>query len=271
MCGSVMHGRTGEYPIETRSGEVERLLLQDSALSEATQALLDLVPVEAGWRCLDMGCGPEGITHMLASRVGPDGHVTGLDAEADFVALAMACRPSNAEYVLGDAYATGFPDASFDFVHMRFLAATAGQPDRLAEEAVRLVRPGGVVATQEADFETLRCFPPHSAWSELKNLFVSCFPEPGAEPIAHRMYRILIANGLNDVAYRPVLLGVRAQDAWRDYLPSTIESMRGTVTGRLGIDAGRLDRLLADCRAHLARPDTIFTPYTVVQVWGRKD
>ena len=32
-----MSGFTGAYPIETRSGEVERLRLQDAALAEATQ------------------------------------------------------------------------------------------------------------------------------------------------------------------------------------------------------------------------------------------
>jgi hypothetical protein len=133
---------------------------------------------------------------------------------------------------------------------------------------LRLVRDGGFVAAQEADFETLRCFPPHPAWTELARLFALCFPEPGAEPIAHRMYRVFRAMGLSNVIYRPFLAGVRSHDPWRDYLPATIESMRGTVTGRLGVDDTRLADLLAECRAHLAHPDTVFTPYTVVQVWG---
>jgi len=30
-----------------------------------------------------------------------------------------------------------------------------------------------------------------------------------------------------------------------------------------------LDAALAECRAHLARPDTVFSLYTTVQVWGR--
>lgn len=265
-----MSGRTGAYPIETRSGEIERLRVQDAALVEATRTMLDLVSVASGWRCLDLGCGPGGVTRELAERVGASGHVTGLDANTDFIGAASARALPNTDYVLGDAYSTGLPDGSFDFVHARFLAATAGQPERLADEAVRLTRQGGFVAMQEADFETLRCFPPHPAWTELVRLFVLCFPEPGAEPIAHRMYRILRARGLSAVSYRPFLVGVRSHDPWRDYLPATIESMRGTITGRLGIAEKRLADLLADCRAHLAHPDTVFTPYTVIQVWGRR-
>ena len=30
-----------------------------------------------------------------------------------------------------------------------------------------------------------------------------------------------------------------------------------------------LDAALTDCRHHLAHPDTVFTTYTVAQVWGR--
>ena len=61
-----MSERGGAYPIETRTGEVERLRVQDAALSEATRTMLDLVEVSPGWRCLDLGCGPRGITHALA-------------------------------------------------------------------------------------------------------------------------------------------------------------------------------------------------------------
>lgn len=265
-----MSGRTGDYPIENRAGEVERLGVQDAALSEATRTMLDLIDIRPGWRCLDLGCGPGGITHALAERVGAAGHVMGLDADEGFVRIATALARPNTAYARGDAFATGLPDGAFDLVHMRFLAATAGQPERLADEAVRLTRPGGVVAIQEADFETLRCFPPHPAWAELARLFVACFPEPGCEPIAQRMYRLLRARGVRDIAYRPCLPGVRSGDPWIDYLPATVESMRGTVTGRLGVAPERLTELLEACRAHLAEPDTVFTPYTVVQVWGRK-
>jgi len=55
-----------------------------------------------------------------------------------------------------------------------------------------------------------------------------------------------------------------------DYLPSTVESLRGTVV-RLGLlSESEFPNVLAECRAHLRKPDTSFTLYTVAQVWGRK-
>ncbi|MEV8465835.1 methyltransferase domain-containing protein [Fluviibacterium sp. DFM31] len=260
---------SGHYPIQNRSGEVERLRIQDAALSGATNNLFDAMGVSSGWRCLDLGCGPGGITKYLLDRVGPDGHVTGLDGDEEFLAVARIDKAANSEFILGDAYATGLPDNKFDLVHVRFLASTAGEPEGLVSEAVRLVAPGGVVAMQEADFHTLRCFPEHPAWTELTKIFIACFPDGRDDPISHRLYRLMRRAGLEEVCYNPVLVGTRAQDAWQDYLPSTINSMEQRIIGDLGVPKNHLERLIADVREHLANPDTVWTSYTVVQTWGR--
>jgi hypothetical protein len=49
-----------------------------------------------------------------------------------------------------------------------------------------------------------------------------------------------------------------------------VESLRGTVL-RLGLlSEAELDDSIAACRKHLRDPGTVFTMYTVAQVWGRK-
>ena len=166
----------GDDPIEHRAGEVARLRLQGEVLAPDTEAMLDRIGVAPGWRCLDLACGPHGITGALSARVGPAGHVTGLDFDAGFVAVGRAAAPANVAFVTGDAYRTGLADAGFDLVHVRFLASTAGDPERLVAEAVRLVRPGGYVAMQEADGSTLSCFPPDPAWSALRRAWLGSFP-----------------------------------------------------------------------------------------------
>jgi ubiquinone/menaquinone biosynthesis C-methylase UbiE len=259
----------GSYSIARREGEVERLALQGEVLAQETEHLLDRIGVGEGWRCLDLGCGPGGITRALSARVGAEGSVTGLDYDAVFVAIAAEGAAANTRFVQGNAYETGMPDASFELVHMRFIASTAGDPERLVAEARRLVRPGGFVAAQESDFATLSCFPPHPAWTTLVEAYRGCFPWTREDPEAHRMYRLMRAAGLEEVGYRPVLVGVRAGDPWVDYLPATVESLRGSILGRDGLSGAALDGALAACRAHLAAPDTVFTAPTLVQTWGR--
>ena len=236
-----------------------------------TSVMLDLIGVKDGWSCLDVGCGPGGITGLLSERAGPNGRVVGLDMDARFLKHARVGAPENVEFQLGDAYRSDLPTGSFDLVHMRFVASTAGDPERLFQEAIRLARPGGIIALQEPDGTSLNCYPPHPAWERLKAALLGAFRGVGADlQLARRLYALARQAGLEDVQYRPFLLGVRAMDPMVDYLPSTVESLRSTVI-KLGLlTEAEFPVVLAECRSHLRNPETIFTMYTVAQVWGRK-
>src|SRR5205085_9170703 len=112
---------------------------------------------------------------------GPGGRVIGLDKDAQFVDHARARAAPNVEFRLADAYASDLPSESFDLVHMRFLASTTGDPERLIREAIRLCRPRGVVALQEPDCDTLNCYPPHPAWARLKSAVAGAFSGIGCD------------------------------------------------------------------------------------------
>ncbi len=200
--------------------------------------MLDRIGVGPGWRCLDLGCGPRGITDLMNARVGPTGHVVGLDFNAAFIEHARALRLANVDFMTGDAYRTGLDSGSFDLVHMRFLGCTAGQPEALLAEAIRLARAGGIVAMEESDFRTLDCYPPHPAWERLSAALVGAFAAVGSDPrLGQRLYHLMRETGLADVEYRPFLLGVRSGDPLADYLPATVESVRSTIV-KHGLDLG---------------------------------
>jgi SAM-dependent methyltransferase len=262
---------SGRYPIERRPGEIERLHVQSAAFARDVEVMLDLIGVSEGWSCLDLGCGPGGITEPMSRRVSAAGRVLGLDKDAQFLDHARPRAPPNVEFRQGDAYDSGLPPDSFDLVHMRFLASTAGDPERLIREAIRLCRPGGVVALQEPDCATLNCYPPHPAWEKLKSAIVGVFGGVGGDVhLGQRLYGMVRRMGLVDVDFRPVLIGVRSTDPMVDYLPATVESLRSTITGLGLLSDNELPSILAEARRHLQKPDTVFTLYTVAQVWGRK-
>src|SRR5947199_7761455 len=98
---------SGNYPIERRAGEIERLHIQSAAFARDTEVMLDLIGVCAGWSCLDLGCGPGGITAPLSQHVGVSGRVVGLDKDAHFLEHARRRAPANVEFRHGDAYASG--------------------------------------------------------------------------------------------------------------------------------------------------------------------
>jgi ubiquinone/menaquinone biosynthesis C-methylase UbiE len=266
---------SGRYPIERREGEIERLHLQAAALEFDTGVMLDRIGVAPGWRCLDLGCGPGGIVEPLSLRVGPNGRVTGLDSDAVFLeharTLARRRRLDNVEFMLGNAYRTTLPRGSFDLVHTRFVASTAGRPQELIAEAVALARSGGFVALQEPDIGTLKCYPSHPAWDQLTRLCEQVFEHAGGDVrLAQRLYSLATHAGLEDVQYRPFVVGFRSSDPMVDYLPATIESLRGAIARHRLSDEQDLNAALAACRRHLAEPHTVFTYPMVAQVWGCK-
>src|SRR4051794_39696630 len=99
-----MSTESGHYPIERRDGEIERLRIQGEAMAPDCAIMLDRIGVAPGWRCLDLGCGPGGITRLMSERAGPSGRVVGLDADPVFLAHARRNAPANVEFVLGNAY-----------------------------------------------------------------------------------------------------------------------------------------------------------------------
>ena len=153
---------------------------------------------------------------------------------------------------------------------MRFLASTAGAPEKLLREAIRLAKRGGVVAFQEPDVSTLKCFPPHAAWDRLCGAIAAAFTAIGGDTrLGQRLYGMAHAEAMTALEYRPAVVGVRSGDPMSGFLPATVESMRGALLEHGVISPDELDGALAECRAHLARPDVVFSLYTTVQVWGR--
>ena len=266
---------SGNYPIERRSGEIERLHRQSAAIEFDAGVLLDRIGVASGWHCVDLGCGPGGILGLLSERAGRAGRVVGLDADEVFLEHARARAREqglgNVELVQGDVYRTGLPRGSFDLVHVRFVASSAGRPQELLSEAIALARPGGVVALQEPDIGTLKCYPPHEDWDRLVQVLEQVFGSVGGNVrLAQRLVPLVRRAGLENVEYRPFLVGFRSSHPMVDYLPATVESVRGAIQRLHLIGDAELDAALAACRAHLADADTVSTYVTVAQVWGRR-
>lgn len=134
------------------SGDEARRLLVQERTGNAREALRR-AGLAAGHRVLDAGCGPGGITDIIAEEVGASGHVTGMDLSEERLAQARRVNERHAHVRLhvGDVRDTRLPDASFDFTWSQFVLQYL--PDRRAalEELVRVTRPGGRVVISEFD------------------------------------------------------------------------------------------------------------------------
>jgi ubiquinone/menaquinone biosynthesis C-methylase UbiE len=108
---------------------------------------LSLAP---GARVLDVCCGSGASALPAAERVGPAGHVLGVDLAGDLLALARAKAAArglrNAEFRLGDMLDLGVPAASFDAVVCVFGIFFVPDVAAAVRALWRCVRPGGRLA-----------------------------------------------------------------------------------------------------------------------------
>ncbi|HEY8026563.1 MAG TPA: class I SAM-dependent methyltransferase [Burkholderiaceae bacterium] len=214
---------------------------------------------------LDIGTGTGTLARGFAHR---GCSVTGVDSAA---ALLQQAREMDSEagvairYVEARAEHTGLPDASFDVV-------TAGQCwhwfDRAvaAQEAMRLLRPGGVLAIAHFDWLPL----PGNLVSLSESLITQCNPQwnmGGGKGIYPQWFSDLAQGGF--VAIESFSFDVD--------VPYTHEGWRGRLRASAGIAASlapdaiaQFDRALADLLAAKFPAPVLAVPHRVFCVLGRK-
>jgi len=114
-------------------------------MRESGEDLVATLGVEAGMKVLDLGCG-DGTTAVPAARRGAD--VLGVDIAANLVSAgnerAKAAGLENLRFEEGDASNLNrISDDKFDLVVSIFGAMFAPRPFDVAEEMVRVTKPGG--------------------------------------------------------------------------------------------------------------------------------
>jgi ubiquinone/menaquinone biosynthesis C-methylase UbiE len=266
---------TDVYALGRDPAESARLRRQSDELRVDSAALLDRVGLGPGQRAIDLGCGPSGILELLSERVSPGGRVVGLDADPAHAAMARQFATERqlpgVEIVTADARHTGLPSRSFDLVHARTVLVTVPEPAEVLAEMARLARPGGWIASLEADGEYSLCYPAHPAWTRMCDIFHAAFSRNGADLlIGRRLTELYRAAGLDDIGVEARAGVYRASDSRRTVRPDLVRSMRSMILDMGLADERELDEIDRAVREHLDDPRTLVMPHLTFLVWGRK-
>ena len=109
--------------------------------------LLDRVRVGLRERVLDVACGTGVVSRHAARRVGPLGHVTGVELNPAMLVVARqaAAYLDQVEFVEGSALELPVPDAHFDVVVCQQAIMFFPDREQAVQEMYRALKPGGRV------------------------------------------------------------------------------------------------------------------------------
>jgi ubiquinone/menaquinone biosynthesis C-methylase UbiE len=143
-------------------------------------------------RLLDVGVGPGTITVDLAERL-RDGWVTGIDsAEEAVTATRDLASERGVGWItakLGNVYALAYADDSFDVAHAHQVLQHLSDPVAALTQMRRVVRPGGLVAARDADYDAMTWYPADPRLDRWLVLYSRVARAAGGEPDAARRMR----------------------------------------------------------------------------------
>jgi SAM-dependent methyltransferase len=263
---------TRPYVLATGEAAAHRLRLLHGLYGWGTHRVLREAGLQHGMRVADLGCGVGTVTALLATLVGPEGHVVGIDASAAQLAQArnrLNGHSRNVSFIEASATCTGLQPASFDLVYCRFLLLHLPQPQRALAEMHALLRPGGILVCEDGDLTSAGSEPP-SALGAFADLWGRLGPLRGLDyTLGRRLFHLVRAAGFpapEITFYQPV----RARGEAKRLLELSVAEAGPAFVEAGLITAQQLERTLAEMQRLSADETVLAVMPRMAQVWARK-
>src|SRR5271157_2063025 len=245
------------------AGEKQRLGLMSELLDPLHRSHIEQLGLQAGWRCLEVGCGNGSISEWLASRVAPSGHVVASDIDLCYIANLGArnleVRQLN---ILEDAVEEG----AYDMVTARAVLHHVQSLEKAVERMLAALKPGGVFLSIEPDMLPATATEPESVRAFWQG-WLQWSTSVGIDYFRGRQIPSLLAGlGLEAVAAEGHTTLYNGGSPWATYWLETVKELRPRL-----VESGHINETL------MSEFDTLYTDagywtsaITFIASWGRK-
>ncbi len=228
-----------------------RLGVLAEAAAPGTASLLDRLPWQEGWTCLDVGCGLGFVARELARR---GGQVTGVDNAPEF--LEAARQHGQADYHVLDVQELERLPGFYQLVSARYLLSHLADPAEAVMSMTRKLRPGGYLVLEDVDFPGHVCHPPCPALDRYLELYQECARRRGGDARLGRKLSSLLPPDMQIRHFGMVqplhLAGVERR------VPELTLSQIGSALREFGLASrGELAGLLREIRSWRRRPGVV--------------
>jgi ubiquinone/menaquinone biosynthesis C-methylase UbiE len=236
--------------ISRTAAEMYEAFFVPALFQEWPARVLIAADVHSGQSVVDVGCGTGVLTRSVAERVGPTGRAVGLDLNPGMLDVAGRLAPG-IDWRQGEAEQLPFEDDGFDAVVSQFALMFFRDREAAANEMLRVLRPGGLVAV--AVWDRLEASPGYAAVADfLQRLFGTRVAEALRVPFRlgdpTAVTSLLVQAGADDVQVA-THVGTARFDSIRSWIETDV---RGWTLGDL-LSEAQHERLLGAAERELRR------------------
>lgn len=239
----------------------------EAIFDPGTKRFITELGVKPGWSCLEVGAGAGSIATWLCDCVGPDGHVLGTDVDTRHLERLERC---NLTILRHDIAREPLPEARYHLVHTRLVLIHLRDRERVINQLVSSLRPGGWLLLEEFDSESLRsdphANPAEGEFATLKAMH-HVMAQRGVELRCGRLLDSRLRRlGLLDVGSEGRLFMWRGRSPGADLMRANIEQLRAEILASGTVSEAQLRHDLAE----LGNDQFAFPSPILWAAWGRR-
>lgn len=180
------------------------------AIQEIKDRAINLLKLQKGDSAIEVGSGLGLDCEAIGEIVGNEGKVVGIDASRlmQEEARRRTQQKPNIQYHIGDAANLNFPDDTFAASYADRLLVSQLQVNKVIDELIRVVKPGGKICATDIDVGSAVLFPYREKLTPiLKERLQEIISNPF---IGREIHHIFKQHGLTDIAVYPEAYVVRS-------------------------------------------------------------
>ena len=254
--------------------ETERLRAQARLWDPTAHALFDRLKIRRGARVLEIGPGAGSLHRELRRRVG--GPVDAVEPSETFARglerLAARDGLGAGQVWRTNLSAVRLPRGRYDVIFARWVFLFLPDPAGHVRQLVRALRPGGVLAVEDYQRETLRMIPPPAAWERFLAADRAFFETQGGDAsIGARLPVLFTQAGLELVDITPtVRSGHPGSPVWNWLSAYFLGNVIDRLAGLGGFTAADARQVTREWIAASKEPASLLMGPALIDVVGRK-
>lgn len=269
------HGSRTDYMLATGEAAVSRLELLDAIFGPHSRELLEKAGLANRMMAADIGCGTGLVSLWLASKVGAEGTVVGVDTSREQLSIAQANAARaglmNVSFQGGSAYETNLPREQFDLVYSRFLMCHLTQPAKALREMRALLKPNGILVCEDHDDGGIFSEPPTSAYKRVVEISAAVNRARSLDSsVGLKLPRLVREAGFA----RPELMVKQIAELRgpnKRFWEITLREATPAILEAQGATQAELDTICTELRTIAQDETTLVMLARITQVWARRD